>query len=245
MTVNKELRDILSGYHDRIKSKICENKLDEAIYLVDSLCATFKSPSSPYDRSSCTPYSNEVSEKYGIGEYINASFVPALGTLFIAAQNPKDEKKDVFIDLLVKSNTSLIVSLINDPKYFEEEWLKDRKIIKYMGKDLFIDETYDVQGRDIRRLRYINWVDFSVITREEMEQFHSHFNKVRTDTVVVHCIAGVGRTGTFIMYDILKKMENVTLDMFVDVFLNLRSKRAHLVTNKVQLEFLKSIFLGN
>ncbi|AFM98075.1 protein tyrosine phosphatase [Encephalitozoon hellem ATCC 50504] len=243
MTVNKELRDILNGYHDNIKSKIGENKLDEAIYLVDSLSATFKFPPSSYDRSPCTPYSNEVSEKYEIKEYVNASFIPTSETLFIAAQNPKDEKRDAFIDLLVKSKANLVISLINDPKYFEEEWLQSRKVIKHMGKDLFIDEVYNVRGRSVRRLRYINWVDFSVITQEEMETFHSYFDSIRTDPVVVHCIAGVGRTGTFIMYDILKKMKGITLDTFVDVFLNLRSKRAHLVTNKAQLEFLKDIFL--
>ncbi|KAG5859839.1 protein tyrosine phosphatase [Encephalitozoon hellem] len=243
MTVNKELRDILNGYHDSIKSKIRENKLDEAIYLVDSLSATFKFPPCSYDRSPCTPYSNEVSEKYEIKEYVNASFIPTSETLFIAAQNPKDEKRDAFIDLLVKSKANLVISLINDPKYFEEEWLQSRKVIKHMGKDLFIDEVYNVRGRSIRRLRYINWVDFSVITQEEMETFHSYFDSIRTDPVVVHCIAGVGRTGTFIMYDILKKMKDITLDTFVDVFLNLRSKRAHLVTNKAQLEFLKDIFL--
>lgn len=243
MTVSRELKDVLASHHAYVGSKIWENKLEEAVYLVDSLSATFKLPPSSYDRSSCTPYNNEVSERYGLGEYVNASFVPTAETLFIAAQNPRDEKQGVFIDLLVKSEAELVVSLINDPGYFPEEWLQDRRVVKHMGEDLFIDEVYGVRGRSIRRLRYINWVDFSVISKDEMELFHSYFDRVRTETVLVHCIAGVGRTGTFIMYDILKRMGVPTLDMFVGVFLELRSKRAHLVTNRVQLEFLKSVFL--
>lgn len=243
MTMNKGLKDILIGKREAIKSRIREDKLDEAIHLVDSLSGAFKLPVSSYDRSNCTPYSNEVMKTYGLKQYVNASFVPTAQTLFIAAQNPKYSKREVFLDLLAKSKISLIVSLINDPKYFEEEWLQTRKAIQHMGRDLFIDESYRFGDREIRRLRYINWVDFSVITPEEMECFHSYFDKVRTDSVLIHCIAGVGRTGTFIMYDILSKIEHLTLDLFVDVFISLRSRRAHLVTNKVQLEFLKTIFL--
>lgn len=100
-----------------------------------------------------------------------------------------------------------------------------------------------VKGEKIRRLRYIDWVDFFIITPEEMEVFHSYFDNIRTDSVLIHCIAGVGITGTFIMYDVLKRMNDLTLDIFVDVFTSLRNKRAHLVTNRVQLEFLKDIFL--
>jgi len=245
MTVNKELKELLLNHREHIESKVKENELDDVIYLMDSLSATFKYPTSDYDRTGCTPYDDEVTKTYELKEYVNASFVPTSNTLFIAAQNPKDSKREIFLDLLMKSNTKLIISLINNPKYFEEEWLKNRTVIQYMGKDLFIDEVYNIRGENIRRLRYINWIDFSIITPEEMEIFHSYFNNIRTNSILIHCIAGVGRTGTFIMYDILKNMENITLESFVDVFINLRIKRAHLVTNEIQLGFLKNIFLKN
>lgn len=53
--------------------------------------------------------------------------------------------------LLVKSKTRLIVSLINDPKYFDEGWLLSRKIVQHMGKDLFIDEMYEGEGREDKK----------------------------------------------------------------------------------------------
>lgn len=243
--MNKELGDVLTSNYEEVRSRIHENRLDEAIYLMDSLSATFKLQRSSYDRSTCTPYSDEVTRTYGLKEYVNASFVPVQGTLFIAAQDPKYSKIDVFLELLVRSRTKLVVSLIKDTKYFNEEWLSSRRTIQHMGKDLFIDETYEVLGESIRRLRYIDWVDFSIISPSEMELFHSYFDSIRTESVLVHCIAGVGRTGTFIMYDILKRMEELTLDVFVDVFIGLRKKRAHLVTNGVQLGFLKDVFLKN
>lgn len=245
MTVNKKLKEILIENYESIRSKIKENKLEEAIYLVDTLSAAFKLPASDYDRSNCTPYNDEVSRTYNLKGYVNASFVSTPSSLFIAAQNPKNNKREVFLDLLIRSKTRLVVSLVSNPKYFEEEWVESRNVIQHNGKDLFMDETYNVRGESIRRLRYINWEDFSVITSEEIELFHSYFDSIRTDPVLVHCIAGVGRTGTFIMYDILKRIEKPTLDLFADVFINLRSRRAHLVTNDVQLGFLRDLFLEN
>jgi len=245
MNENRKLKKLLAERHEYVRCEIEGGRLENVISLMDSLSAAFKLPRTEYDRSECTPYSNEVSDRYCLDEYVNASFVPTAGTLFIAAQNPLDEKKHVFIDLLMKSNTRLVVSLINDAKYFDEEWLQERKTIELEGKEVFVDEVYVIKNTSIRRLRYINWVDFSVLPPNEMDFFHRYFDAIRTETVLVHCIAGVGRTGTFIMYDILKKTEALTLDIFISTFICLRSLRAHLVTNKVQLEFLRNVFLAN
>ncbi|KHN69879.1 protein tyrosine phosphatase [Ordospora colligata] len=245
MDEKNKLKKLLTESYEYIRCEIEGNRLENVISLMDSLSASFKLPRTEYDRSGCTPYNKEVSDTYNLDEYVNASFVPTAGTLYIAAQNPLDNKKDVFIYLLIKSNTRLVVSLINDTKYFDEECLHERKIVEFEGREIFVDEVYAIKDKLIRRLRYINWVDFSVLPPDEMDFFHRYFDAIRTETVLVHCIAGVGRTGTFIMYDILKKAEALTLDMFINTFICLRSLRAHLVTNKVQLEFLKNTFLAN
>lgn len=243
MAAEKSLEELLLERQGQISSRIRENNLDEALGMIDRLCAAFKLPRSEYDRSGCTPYSNEVARMYEM-DYINASFVPACDRMFIAAQEPRNEQRDLFIDLLLRSETRLVVCLNNDEsRYFEEEWLQSREVVQHMGRDLFVDEIYRIRGSEIRRLRYINWSDFSVVSRQEMDFFHSYFDAIHADPILIHCFAGVGRTGTFIMYHILKKTKNLTLDLFVGILIRLRSKRAHLVTNKIQLEFLRSIFL--
>jgi protein tyrosine phosphatase len=242
MTKESQLRCDLLRRRNEIISKIRKNDMSAALDVIVSTCDPYKLPRSEYDISRCTPYSDEVSRVYSLKEYVNASFIPTAQNLFIAAQNPKPTKEELFLELIMRSNTKLVVSLIDDAQYFKEEALVSREAIRLDGRELFYDETYDLDGQHVRRLRYMGWIDFSTIGPEEMEAFHSYFNEIRSGVVLVHCLAGVGRTGTFIMYDILKNMKEVTLDSFVDVLLELRSRRSLLVTNAEQLGFLLASF---
>jgi protein tyrosine phosphatase len=63
---------------------------------------------------------------------------------------------------------------------------------------------------------------------------------------IVHCLAGAGRTGTFIFYTMLSAVRAdlpVSEEAFVDLFLYLRAKRSHMVETASQLEFLHGVFL--
>jgi protein tyrosine phosphatase len=242
MTKESRLKCDLLERKSEIISRMLKRDFSGALDVLVSVCDPYKLPRTEYDISRCTPYSDEVSKAYSLKEYVNASFVPVAKNLFIAAQNPKPGKEDVFLELIVRSNTKLVVSLIENTGYFKEEMLVSRTSIKCNGKELFYDEMYSIGDRSVRRLRYIGWIDFHIIGLEEMELFHSYFRKFCSDVVLIHCLAGVGRTGTFIMYDILKSMEEITLESFVDVLLELRSRRCHLVTSAEQLGFLMASF---
>lgn len=243
MRSKKTLEMALLDIKEQIKNFIINQRFSKALDLLKYVSTSYQQPKRPYDRIKITPYTDAVSLSFSMEEYVNASFIETKQNLFIAAQNPKPEQEHVFIELLVKSEVTLIISLIPDPTYFKEHWLIYREVVKFQGADFLYDEKYMVGDREIRRIRCIDWVDFGVLDSSKMNFLMQFFNKIRTNIVVVHCEAGVGRTGVFIMYDMLKKEQDIDLDKFVDTLLYLRSKRSYLVTSAIQLEFLVQEFL--
>jgi protein tyrosine phosphatase len=185
---------------------------------------------------------------FGISKYVNASFIPTDSCNFIPCQLPKKQYIGLFNELIKKSKTSLIMSLIdlNDYDYLESFSSRESDVhLNYDGEDLFVDETFNLNGGTVRRLRFLNWEDFSVPKEEEFLQFYKFFSKIKSGfrNIIVHCKAGVGRTGVFIMHDILSSKEHTSAAEFTNALLYLRFHRPNMIFNDLQLEFLYRSFV--
>lgn len=247
----EEVRKSLLGNWEAVKGSIEEGDLKAAISIVNRASHRFLMKKQDYDYYHITPYNKDVTERCGLGEYINASFVETDSRCYFAAQMPKPRYFGLFRDFVRKSGADLVVSLIDcvDGDYFCESELVKRIKVPFgasgeSDEKFFYDETYNI-GPCVRRLRFCTWLDHSSPESEHFEIFHRYFRKLGARNVIVHCHAGVGRTGTFIMHDILSQEEAVTIESFTDTFLHLRSCRPDLVFRAVQLKFLKDHFLGS
>lgn len=199
----------------------------------------------PYDRYGITPYTREVSETYKI-EYVNASFVSLLGLYFIACQAPKEKYYNLFLEMVIRSNPSMIICLADESDYFSASQLVARKEVCYQDRLFLFDEVYVILGTKIRRIKCVCWADHSVLAFDEMQFLNGYILSIDDDPgslKIIHCKAGVGRTGTFIMHRILSGIPNVTDEIFVDLLLRLRSFRPYLVENTCQVRFLAENFL--
>ena len=184
------------------------------------------------------PYNNDVAEKHGI-KYINASFVDR----FIACQEPKEEHLDIFYDFLEKSEIELIISLKDELTYFKNI---SSNLIKDNG--LFRVEDYKLNNKTIRRINCYIWKDDDIITHKQMEELYKYIKKHPSfndkHKTLIHCYAGVGRTGTMIMYSLLKELESVDEYIILETLLKLRMMRVQMVGSSEQMKFLIDAFVG-
>uniref|UniRef100_A0A8C4WXI8 protein-tyrosine-phosphatase n=1 Tax=Eptatretus burgeri TaxID=7764 RepID=A0A8C4WXI8_EPTBU len=101
------------------------------------------------------------------------------------------------------------------------------------------------QRRPIYHFHFLSWPDFGVPTSSTLEWFvrlfqgHVIGNGCRPGPFVVHCSAGVGRTGTFIALDmLLQQIEELN---YVDVFglvTEMRKSRMNMIQTEEQYIFV-------
>ena len=157
-------------------------------------------------------------------KYINASFIniPEKHN-FIATQAPLENTVSDFWEMIYEYNVNVIVMLcdikegnkIKCCEYWNKKLMeKDNKFnlvniseIKTNYKDLMLKKIefqknghYNV--REVYHLNYIGWPDHNI---PDLKQFYDtlvemfdFINKEKSDTTVIHCSAGVGRTGSFL-----------------------------------------------
>ncbi|XP_072050039.1 receptor-type tyrosine-protein phosphatase U-like [Amphiura filiformis] len=113
-----------------------------------------------------------------------------------------------------------------------------------------VDQDQDdiEKGRRVKQFHFTGWPDMKAPEfAAPVLQLLEHVNEANPSEagpVVVHCSAGVGRTGTFITIDSMLKMAKAEnkLDVF-NFVCQMRAKRMKMIQTAVQYEFLHDALL--
>uniref|UniRef100_A0A6I8P1R3 Receptor-type tyrosine-protein phosphatase alpha n=1 Tax=Ornithorhynchus anatinus TaxID=9258 RepID=A0A6I8P1R3_ORNAN len=206
-------------------------------------------------------------------DYINASFINGYQekNKFIAAQGPKEETVNDFWRMIWEQNTATIVMVTNlkerkeckCAQYWPDQgcWtygnirvsVEDVTVlVDYTVRKFCIQQVGDVTNKKPQRLvtqfHFTSWPDFGVpFTPIGMLKF---LKKVKTcnpqyaGAIVVHCSAGVGRTGTFVVIDAMLDM--MATEKKVDVYGfvgRIRAQRCQMVQTDMQYVFIYQALL--
>ncbi|XP_048040798.1 receptor-type tyrosine-protein phosphatase eta isoform X3 [Megalobrama amblycephala] len=198
-------------------------------------------------------------------DYINASYMPGYTSKkeFIAAQGPLPCTVNDFWRLIWEKNVQTIVMLTKCNEQgrvkCEEYWPADVNHFNNLTvtttseipledwtlRDFEVKNVKTAETRSVRHFHFTAWPDHGVpettellinfrhLVREHMDQYSRH------SPTLVHCSAGVGRTGTFIAIDRL--IFQIERDGLVDVYgiiHNLRMHRPLMVQTEDQYVFL-------
>ncbi|XP_071116952.1 uncharacterized protein [Haliotis cracherodii] len=203
-------------------------------------------------------------------DYINASYIDGYmdQTHYVATQGPLEHTKNDFWRMIWQLNTAKIVMVTNLmesgkfkcygywPFCSSESTMYGSISVQCAKEEVY--ETYTLRSmaiwkegtetRVIKQFHFTQWPDHGV-PRDTTALLH--FHKVVKDTalplsgpLVVHCSAGVGRTGTFLALDYL--LDQARSEGRVCVYncvQHFRRKRMKMVQTKEQYIFIHSILL--
>ncbi|XP_053365745.1 protein tyrosine phosphatase receptor type Eb isoform X1 [Clarias gariepinus] len=205
-------------------------------------------------------------------DYVNASYIDGYKekNKFIATQGPKPETVADFWRMVWEHKTATIVMLTNVRErkedkccqYWPEQgcWLYGCVRVSVEDVTVLVDYTirkFCVQyqapdgcrsPRLVTQLHFTSWPDFGVpLSPIGMLKFLKKVkivNPVHAGPIIVHCSAGVGRTGTFIVIDAMMNM--MLTEGRVDVFgfvSRIRNQRCQLIQTDMQYSFIYQALL--
>ncbi|XP_076862510.1 receptor-type tyrosine-protein phosphatase O isoform X3 [Brachyhypopomus gauderio] len=203
-------------------------------------------------------------------DYINANYIPGYKSPheYIATQGPLLETRNDFWKMVLQQKSRVIVMLTqcnerrrvkcdhywpftDEPVSYGEitvEMLSESESPEWTIRNFrlgYADET-----QDVLHFNYTSWPDHGVPTVNAIESILQFVQIVRQQVnrtkgpVVVHCSAGVGRTGTFIALDRL--MQHIREHEYVDILgmvSDMRSHRLSMVQTEEQYVFIHQCVL--
>ncbi|CAI8039974.1 Receptor-type tyrosine-protein phosphatase S, partial [Geodia barretti] len=220
----------------------------------------------PYDTSRVTLKS--IPGELG-SDYINASFISGYGgNKYIAAQAPLNETIDHFWRMVWEYEIEAIVMLTKcvemtrekSAQYWPESLSEtitpgDRLSVtlssstpyaEYHVRKLLVKHlTESDKSVTVTQFHYTAWPDHGVPDNVmSVIRFIRHVRKLfpaasQDQPLLVHCSAGVGRTGTFITLDMMMQQMKAEATLSVcQCVRNLRTQRMKMVQTPIQYEFI-------
>ncbi len=176
---------------------------------------------------------NRVTDPNNAGYYINASRFKLLSLPFVTTQAPLEKTIDDFFKMIHLTGAKLVINLVQENCH---EYWKDFERVKEGDK---VNE-YSHDG--VTYLHYHQWRDMESIEVGDLMNLIDTVNKKweQTQPLVVHCRAGIGRTGTLIASLVAKKILNGAGDgiNIPSIIRDLRRERAGMVQTPQQLEMI-------
>ena len=234
-TINKKELDILKF---------------EYMHLKDYYSCTYKFGEDPIN-SELNRYSNIMaSDNHGVkirnGKYINADYI---GTEFIATQYPMENTILDFWEMIIENKVPLIIMLtretiryfplINTMIVFDKFSIHN---IRQEENDGIIVREFEItfnsrqQSHTVFHIQYNNWEDHGLPRSiYDIQKLIQLYKTVQPTITVVHCTAGVGRTGTFIgiLYAYFNKFNDANTITTI-----LRHSRIKMIQTFEQYKFL-------
>ncbi|XP_031750864.1 receptor-type tyrosine-protein phosphatase alpha-like isoform X6 [Xenopus tropicalis] len=217
------------------------------------------------------PYDNSRvilrSDPSGSG-YINASYIDGYRhpKFFIATQGPLPETVAHFWNMVWQENSSVIVMLtgleeqnkVKCERYWPEETQtygdirvsvqSSTQTGALVTRSLALQKVGGTAQRTVEHLHYLQWPDHGVPNKPSgLLQLVEQMNECKlpgSGPVIVHCSAGIGRTGTLLALDILLKRARAEGKVNVyECTLQMRRKRLNMVQTQGQYVFLYDVLL--
>lgn len=132
--------------------------------------------------------------------YFNANIV--LNGSAIAAQGPEERELKEFWTMIKEFDATAIVALANPIERGEEKcanyWGITRENKVYTnGNENIVKRVIRFQGENVVQYHLQNWPDHGVVKVETLAKLIELFYEENKGPFIVHCSAGIGRTGTF------------------------------------------------
>lgn len=180
-----------------------------------------------------------------INTYVNASPAVLMGRCYIMTQSPLPHTIPYFTQMLKEQEVDTIVTLSMPEEKGQVKGLDYWSALQEGGDKIIMQEEEQVlverQLRGgVRQIHYQRWPDQGV---PKISLFKKLLESAKTDKpLVVHCSAGIGRTGTFVLADALTRYGASPEMPLVKTFAEMRTQRAGTIQTWQQLKTVVSLF---